>query len=167
MPDPYDPGWRPNHTGPDESVGDVGTGPGFGADLYQLYRAGRLLLPEIAMRYYELATALQDTQGTSLAAFTAIGDRDPAHRVWIDVRDELQEVFRTSSINFRDTGEALVEIADRYARTDSEAADRMADLLDQNDDQYQSEPLIVPDAPAPEYVPTAPGLDNRHPPDFH
>lgn len=43
--DPYAPAWRPAYTGPDPALGDVGSGRGFGADLYQLYKAGRSELP--------------------------------------------------------------------------------------------------------------------------
>ncbi len=45
MSDPYAPAWRPAYTGPDPALGDVGSGRGFGADLYQLYKAGRSELP--------------------------------------------------------------------------------------------------------------------------
>jgi hypothetical protein len=163
--DPYDPDWRPSYTGPDESLGDVGSGPGFGADLYQLYYAGRVKLPEIAFRYYELTTGLHETQGTGGAAFAKVSGREPAHLLWIGLRDELQEIFRESSINFDDTGEALVDIANRYSRTDDEAAEALAAQLDEHAGEiadeleklttdFQVDPVDVPEPPAPgDYAP--------------
>lgn len=48
MPDPTEPGWRPEYTG-DKGVGDVANdGRRLGAHLYYLYRAGRNELPAIA-----------------------------------------------------------------------------------------------------------------------
>lgn len=41
VPDGYEPGWRPAYTG-DDGLSDVGSGTGFGVDLYQLYIAGRV-----------------------------------------------------------------------------------------------------------------------------
>jgi hypothetical protein len=176
MPDPYDPGWRPTYTGPNGNLGDVGSGPGFGADLYQLYYAGRVKLPDIAFRYYELTSGLHETQGTSIAAFAKVGGREPAHQLWMDLRDELQDVLRTSSINFADTGEALVDIADRYSRTDDEAADALAAELDRSSgeiadelaelsEDFQTDPVDVPTPPAPaEYTPSPAGVGGPHEP---
>lgn len=174
MPDgPYDPDWRPTYTGPDEELGDVGSGPGFGADLYQLYYAGRVRLPEIAFRYYELTTALHDTQTTSGAAFASLTERQPAHQAWLDLRDELQEVFRRSSINFADTGKALVEIADRYSRTDADAAEALATKLNEHSTEiterladlsaeFECDPTDVPEPPAPTGPPPPPHPSGGH-----
>ena len=46
MSDPAAPGWRPTYTG-DRSLGRVGSGREFGANLYYLYRAGRNEIPAV------------------------------------------------------------------------------------------------------------------------
>lgn len=186
MPDPYHPSWRPEYTG-DDSLGEVGRGDGFGADLYALWRAGRKLLPAIATKYAEMCGETHRTQTPSQYLFTPphphdssrSGGMEPVHALLEEMRDELQIALRESAINMRDTGTALVRIANLYAATDEEAAEAFADLVDkfivkQREDSRVPNPADpssgdprgyllppdVPDPPAPDDPPPAPQEPN-------
>lgn len=161
MPDPYDPDWRPGYRGPDERLGDVGSGGQFGVDLYLLYYAGRERLPKISVQYSGMATELHQTHAFSRGEFTRPnGSFHPAHALWMELRDELQEVLRESSITFWDTGEALVETANDYVRTDEEAA--AAFIKWQDDEEHNRSFPITELPPAP--APPAPGDHRSLPP---
>lgn len=160
MPDPYDPDWRPSYTGPDEKLGDVGSGGQFGVDLYHLYYAGRERLPKISLQYADMTTELHQTQAFSRGEFTRPdGSFHPAHALWMELRDELQEILRETSVTFWATGEALVETANDYARTDEEASAAFAKWLD-DDEHRQVFPIT---ALPPQPAPPAPG-DHTSPP---
>ena len=81
-----------------------------------------------------------------------------AHRRILELRDEVHEVLRQTTLRLEETGAALVAVADRYAATDDEAAAHFAALLDRNADDYRHHRPIVP---APPPVDAAPR--QRHP----
>lgn len=150
VPDPYEPGWRPDYVGPDEDLGDVGSGGEFGVDLYHLYYAGRERFPAVSVLYAEMTEQVHDTQPLGRGEFTRPdGGMHPAHTLWIELRDELQDVLRKSSINLWDTGKALVETAESYARTDAEAARAFADRLDTEQALGRFPITALPPEPAP------------------
>jgi hypothetical protein len=154
---PDAPHWRPSYAGPDPAWGDVGSGRGFGADTYQLYKAGRLHLPAVAQQYHELTRLVHQTQGPSRRAFQVDGYVERAHLLWMELRDEMQEILRESCLTFEATGAALVRIADNYVRTDEEAARQMARLMEADRQLYEAEPTPVPVPPAPaDYSPPTP-----------
>src|SRR5690606_35672031 len=154
VPDPYDPDYRPEYRGPDETLGDVGSGSRFGVDLYHLYYAGRQRLPHIADLYATMTEQVHRTQSYSRAEFTRPnGGLHPAHALWMELRDELQEILRQSAINFWDTGVALVQTANDYARTDEEAARAFANTPEKSEGVFPIPEL--PPAPNPPY--------HRHP----
>lgn len=128
--DPRAPGWRPEYTG-DDSLGNVGRGTDFGADLYDLYRAGRNELPATARTYSELTSGVLGVAGHMRALFDAPG-RGPtaAHRKLLELRDELHDVLRLTSIRLMEVGTALVETANAYAATDEEATKEFTRKLD-------------------------------------
>jgi hypothetical protein len=140
--DPYAPGWRPAYTGPNPALGDVGSGRGFGADLYQLYKAGRSELPAAAQKFAELAGTVHWTHQFSAALARNNWHGYRAHLLWEQLRDDLQRALANASLILDEAGRRLVETADRYSRTDEEAAVRMRELLDQ-----QSEPSPTPPVP--------------------
>ena len=141
MSDPFAPGWRPAYTGPDPKLGDVGSGPGFGADLYQLYKAGRSLLPSAADVFAELARAVHHTHGPSTALARNHWHGYRAHLLWEQLRDDLQRALANASLILDEVGRRLVETADRYARTDQEAAAEMRRWLDRESHLYRSLPV--------------------------
>lgn len=179
MPDPYDVNWRPEYTG-DDSLGVVGRGEGFGANLHALWRAGRLLLPYVAEGYADAVDELHRTQGVSEHLFSLpdpydpsrVGGREPAHELLEELRDELQTALRESAINMRDTGTALVNIANDYAATDDQAAADFAALVENDITQWREDPNPthredflprpdIADPPAPGDPPLPPP---QHPP---
>lgn len=157
MPDPTEPGWRPEYRG-DSSLGDVGSGEDFGAALYELYRAGRNLLPELATVYSELTTEVDSVRGPMTSSFS-LPNRgiSLAHRLLMDLRDEVHLAFRQTSVRVHEVGDALVVIADMYAATDQEAADEFARLIDENPELYKDPPPAVPEPPPVEPPPAQHG----------
>lgn len=149
MSDPFAPGWRPVYTGPDRELGDVGSSPGFGADLYQLYKAGRSLLPATAQVFTELAGTVHQTHGPSAALANHHWHGYRAHLLWEQLRDDLQRALANASLVLDEVGRRLVETADRYARTDQEAAARMRRELDRQSEPFPTQP-VSPRPPMPE-----------------
>jgi hypothetical protein len=153
--------WRPTFTG-DNSIGDVGSGEEFGADLFELYHAGRVLFPEIATRYSELTMRVHRQETTLRVLFEVDGSvPERAHRMLLELREELQHVLRQSSINIDESGRALVTIADSYAATDEQAAAEMTRKLDRYQDVFVHAPTRVPTPPAPgdpQPAPTRPAV---------
>lgn len=163
---------------------------GFVADLYALYRAGRVLLPEIAATYESMAGGVHDSTGYVNALFGEFEREntqqdyysgswlpavEPAHRKLMALREDLQGVFRESSLILHDTGTALVMIADSYRTTDEInelfLKEIAGDDLPGMRERYDEPPLPRPDPPGrndpyPEVRPAAPpgsGPAGRYP----
>ncbi|MGI5216011.1 hypothetical protein [Plantactinospora sp. CA-290183] len=150
MVDATGPGWRPEYRGDDARVGDVGSGRELGAHLYYLYRAGRNELPRIARTYADVTVLVHQTAGAMEGQFDlperGIG---PAQQRLLELRAEVQDVLRLTSLRMSEVGAALVTIADRYAATDEAAAKEFTRLLGNNASDYQRPALAPPDPPAP------------------
>jgi hypothetical protein len=156
--DPYDPDWRPEFTG-ETTYGDLGTGAdGFGVALYDLYHAGRRLLPQTASTYSVATGHIHRLK----EPFDAVLDNVPgvywrAHGLLKQLRGNLHDVLRLSSIHIEETGRALVEIAAAYATTDEEAADKFRAEMDDHSDLYDDPPIVVPEPPQRYDPPYPPG----------
>jgi hypothetical protein len=138
--DPIEPGWRPDYTG-DTSLGNVGSGERLGAHLYYLYRAGRNEIPGVAAIYADLAAQVHWTLGAMHELFDLPGrGMTTAHARLQDLHLETSDVLGKTCLRMREVGEALVKTADSYARTDEEAAEEFARLLDENADDYRNSP---------------------------
>lgn len=147
MPEPYDPDWRPEYTGND-NLGDVGTGAdGFGVALYDLYHAGRWLLPQTARTYSVATSHVHGLTEPFDAVLDVPGVYRRAHGLLKQLRGTLHAVLRLSSLNVEATGRALVEIAAAYATTDEEAADKFREMMDEHSDLYDDPPIVVPEPP--------------------
>lgn len=147
MPEPTEPGWRPEYTG-DNSPGDIGSGRRLGAHLYYLYRAGRNELPDVASVYAGLASQIHGIASAMEAQFDRPGrGMEPAHLRLLELRNEAHDVLRQTCLRMQQAGAALVEIADTYAATDQAAADEFSRLLGENADDYQTSPPYVPEPP--------------------
>lgn len=145
-----EPGWRPEYRGPDASLGDVGSGKIFGANLYDLYRAGRVLLPGVARTYAEQTTRIHGITGSMQSQFDLPG-RGPnaAHRSLLELRDEVHEVLRQTSLRMAEVAAALVLTAERYASTDEAAVREFTRLLGADHaSDYQRPAPELPDPPA-------------------
>lgn len=144
-----EPGYEPEYTG-DNSLGDVGSGREFGANLYALYRAGRNELPGVASTYAGLVNSIHPVRGSMEVQF----DRPnlgmaQAHVRLLELREEVHDIFRQNCIRMLEVGQALVETADDYAATDQAATDEFARMLDDNSDEFENHPPYVPDPPKP------------------
>ncbi|MEQ4301067.1 hypothetical protein ABNF97_06695 [Plantactinospora sp. B6F1] len=145
-----EPGWRPEYRGADGNVGNVGSGRELGAHLYYLYRAGRNELPRIARTYADVTVLVHQTAGAMEGQFD-LPDRGigPAQQRLLELRAEVQDVLRLTSLRMSEVGAALVTIADRYAATDEAAAKEFTRLLGYHASDYQQPALAPPNPPAP------------------
>lgn len=147
--DPYDRRYSPQHAG-DGGLGDVGSGEGFGADLYELYKAGRLELPAVAATYAELTRKIHEQDGPMQALFEGpTYTPEASHRLILHLRDDLQESLRMTSVNVEAAGRALVDIADSYVATDEAAAAEFRRLIGRERDSYPPDEIPIADAPRP------------------
>jgi len=132
-------------------------------DLIDLWRAGAVQLPQVAVQYSELAGALHKTGLSEGPAFDrSIGGRGPLFDTWTSLRNTIQNdiAVRTHS-NLLTAGKVLTEIADAYATTDYLNADELGGY------QQAIAALQVspnPDARPPS-VPDAATSDDPHPED--
>lgn len=103
----------------------MSTGYDLGVDLYELWRAGSVVLPDVATQFTD-AAALLDPQGARGAfhrtgGLGAGGGAYGAFTSWHSLAATLDGFLNETATNLRDTGRALVMIADDYAATDAEA----------------------------------------------
>ena len=141
------PGYRPEYTG-GGGIGDVGSGRGFGAHLFALYRAGRNELPELAAVYAELTRMIMPVRGSLEAQFDRPGlGMEQVHRRLLELREEVHDVLRENCRRMLEVGQALVTIADEYATTDQIAAQEFGAML-RRSGEFNTAPIVVPDPPA-------------------
>lgn len=127
-----------------------------GADLYEMYRVGRKVLPDAAVQYSVANRALDATQDGTSALFLQPtcfnGDiYSPVFPAWRELRDELQRVLAETQTNLELTGDVLCMAADAYARTDEAAARALQEAKNLKGDWP---PVHVP---APIYPPARTG----------
>lgn len=139
-------------------------------DVYALYRAGRVLLPEIAATYAALATDVHNTTGYLSRLFER-DNRDntfrdyqsgvwrppgttaePAHRKLMALHQRLQEIFAESAIIVGDVGTALLMIAKAYVDAETVNEEDLQALKAQDEtagiqDSYEQPPPDPPDPP--------------------
>jgi hypothetical protein len=161
--DPTAPGWRPEYTGYNERLGDVGSGTRLGAHCYYLYRAGRNELPEVAVTYSLQTSRIDAITGSMRRLFDVPGHgMELAHLRLLELRDELQDVLRLTCLRLQEVGQALVTIAVTYAATDDLAVEEFTRLLDQVEDpdnesqdarEWRSNAPVVPDPPGLDSAP--------------
>lgn len=98
---------------------------GFGAKLYDLWRAGRDGVPTVAQEYVKANQSIANTHDNLDAAFFrpqqfgGHGVRDQ----WKLLRDELQGILGRTARNLDLVGEALRLNVTEYIKADSEAED--------------------------------------------
>lgn len=140
---PYSPDYDPPVTGPLPG-GPVGHGSDFGVHLYTLYNAGRIQFPVYGERWYDAAVGAARADD---AIFTLNGDTGyPAALSTLEsLRAELEQAMFVTAKRMYAVGEALVQIADEYVRTDDDAAREFDRLYPRDQDAYDH----VPHASAP------------------
>lgn len=149
--DPYAPDYAPEHAG-SPGVDDVGSGATFGADLYKLYYAGRVLMPDTARSYAHLGISVNQMR-SQISSLTINGI--PELMPLLEVQADLNVGFAKTSQHCEAAGSALVRIADEYVRTDEEAAEnfeRWVTTLSSPEEQGRmgEPPIEVPDVPISE-----------------
>lgn len=131
--------------------GDVGKGSDFGADLYQLLRTGWVDFPRLSQRYWDF-TAEADGANARIDAnagqLGGAGDRLVAGMSSLGA--DLQRALGDTTTSLRDTGTALVQIAQDYAATDAAAQAEFESLRLDDAADFATPPVAVPDPPMPE-----------------
>lgn len=112
-------------------------GEELGVDLYALWHAGRDNLPTVAGVYSRAANALDDATVGLPGAFRRTGDLagapyGPAYEPWLLLRDTIAKICRDTADNIEMTADVLCLATVEYARTDQEAANEFARLLQVN-----------------------------------
>ncbi|MGH8876268.1 MAG: hypothetical protein ACRD0P_02825 [Stackebrandtia sp.] len=85
------------------------------SDIKELWVAGETNLPQMAVTFGSVNQRLHETHVSEL-------EPTKFFPKWCELRDELQEIFKKSADNLKDTGEALRKAAEEYADTDSDGA---------------------------------------------
>lgn len=142
--DPYSDSYQPPAYDAYDSR-HTGSGRDFGADLFSLYRAGRTELPAKAAVYSAVTSAAFEARGDILGLADTAGVNHEVVGGVLGLCAELQGALRRTTLALRDTGEALVRIADDYVTTDQQARDQFRELL--RSSGIRSLPL--PDVPPP------------------
>lgn len=139
--DPHSPSYVPQYTG---ASGDYGSGTEFGGDLFALYTAGQLTIPATAGHYSAAASQLHWIVGTFQGIASDLGHSAGDHVV-ANMQD-LSDAMRLTTDRLYVAGDALVEIADRYAQTDEGAAAEFGLLLDlpENAPMFENPPVTTP-----------------------
>ena len=129
--DPDLPGYRTSPDAADAATtGGYGSGRDFGADVFALYRAGRVYFPDVATLYSAWTTSTHDFAQRTAFLDEAVGGR-AALALVEDTRATLQGALRHTAITMAEVGEALVATAADFAATDEAAGaefDRLARL---------------------------------------
>ncbi|MCD4526701.1 hypothetical protein [Nocardioides sp. cx-173] len=144
--DPNQPGYQAPYDPSDTR--DVGSGKDFGADLYDLYTAGRVAFPEKAALFSGWASSAHDFAQRTQFLADSVG-RERSVLVVESIREQLHFALRDTSITMRDIGAALVQVATDFAQTDEAASAEFNRLA-------AADPLLS--APTPQ-VPVPPGSD--------
>ncbi|WP_143055175.1 hypothetical protein [Nocardioides luteus] len=147
---------RPGHMSLDPSAlppspqgraGKFGHGKEFGADIFALFRAGRVKFPDLAAKYSGLTGSVHDF--TQQIAF--LGDSvggEAAFRVMENLRNELHFGMRRTTEVLDISGRTLVQVAELFVETDEEAKAKFDELREQNlgADDF-AHPAKVPEPP--------------------
>ncbi|MEU4690015.1 hypothetical protein [Actinoplanes sp. NPDC023714] len=107
------------------------SGEELGADLVDLYDAGRFKMKALAVEFRGAGAALVRTYGMTgvFARHPDLGGSSgPALGSWEALRDAIIEVIATTAVNMEDTGDALIMAADEYGKTDAIAARHFEEL---------------------------------------
>lgn len=148
--DPGSPDYNPEYTGGNDNLGDVGSGREFGAHLFYLYRAGRVALPDIAQKYSDYTSEMHTDIGTvepEIGLASPTGARCLTEIM--DLHAMLQMALRTTAVNTRDAGQALVDIAHMFAQTDEAAHAEYVRQLNDNRALLAEPARPIPTPPSP------------------
>jgi hypothetical protein len=136
-------------------------------DVVDLWRAGVVMLPTVAVQYATVASELHATELSESGAFSRPGGgMGPFHPVWTALRNTMQDkVAVESRDNLVKAGEALKKIAESYATTDHMSAQQLGIFQERTEDVMDTSDNPNPAEVPPPYVPEAPSTDDPHPED--
>jgi hypothetical protein len=100
------------------------TGEELGADLADLYNAGRFKLTALADEFSTAATNLFNvgaTDGLFARHPQLNGSLGSVKGPWDDLHDQIVGLLKETTANLQDTGTALMMAAEEYASTDAAA----------------------------------------------
>lgn len=121
-------------------------------DLQNLWEIGSHLLPALATIYGTAAGKVHQTRGHEADLFETpgwpAGTVSPVKAKFTELRDQLQNVSRTTCINLRDSGAGAVTAADAFSGTDLDNAEQLE--YEQNKIDYGKDHKATP----PENPPT-------------
>lgn len=143
--DPDHPGYEARHDPGDPR--QVGSGKEFGADLYALYRAGRVHFPEKAILYSQLTSAVHDLEQRVEFLRSSVGGEYAVGLVE-SIRGDLHHALRQTAVAMRDTGTALVQISADYAATDLDATSEFNRLVHGHPGLFDTSTPHVPRPPS-------------------
>jgi hypothetical protein len=149
--DPYSPDYSPTADG-GSTEGDPGSGQTFGADLYHLYYAGRVSLPDTAASYAGIGNDVYTVRG-QIQGLVDAGIFE-VNRL-LTVQQNLNDGFAKTAEHCEIAGQALVTMANDYARTDEDALQEFNRLLENPGNPVELErldepPIEVPDVQTPD-----------------
>lgn len=117
---------------------DLGSGQRFGADVYELYEAGQVAFPDLAAAYGHGASELHYVTyllNGIAGRLDHVGAWGVAHQA-----DQLYDAFAATSRRLHLTGEALVQLAGDFRRTDETASETFRHLVAEHRDLLVSAP---------------------------
>lgn len=133
-------------------------------DVEELWRAGAVHLPTVAVQYAGAAQAIHSSAVSEDAAFSrSEGGMGPLHPVFKRLRDAFQDrVLVQTHANLIAAGTALTKIADGFATTDHLNATQLQEYAD-----FKTGIETGPDYERPPTVPNAPKSGDPHPEEAH
>jgi hypothetical protein len=94
----------------------------FAADLSELRTVGAVDLPSMAYTFAALNNVVNKTNSADSSAFAwSSGGMSQAYSPWSQLRDSLQNLLGKTSQNLEEAGQAVVQIVQTYADSDSAA----------------------------------------------
>lgn len=165
--DPNKPGWTPPPV--TTSSGQYGHGSDFGADIFALYRAGRLKFPEMARAFSTMTSTAHDLQQEIDYLYNSAGFPVALNDVQT-VRQTLQVALIHTTRALTESGTALVDIAAMFLTTDNDAAGTFQQEMKTTTEDFSHHTEPVPAPPglgAPyKHTYTPPPLDTAPRPDL-
>lgn len=108
------------------------SGADLGFDLFELYRAGKQNLPNVAAEYGAAASSVKAAGSQAADAFSRPeqfgGARGPAYAEWSELQKIIEKLLYETEDNMIDTGQALILAANTLAATDQAAKDNLDKL---------------------------------------
>ncbi|HZE41107.1 MAG TPA: hypothetical protein VE172_20095 [Stackebrandtia sp.] len=145
-------------------------GKQLGVRLFELWKAGTIVMPMFADGFSDTNRKVNETQGKGVHAFTQIsGDLSQVYDSWKKLRDASQKYLADNASHMHNMAGAVIDVMNDYKKDDAEAAaevDKDIKNLEAGAIGNPSDPgddVPTPDD-VPKYVdPVTPGPDSDKP----